>query len=209
MNPTPGVRFLSLELRDSLLDVCSEHGNPLSEKRSGTIRFHLTERGREQWTPYSVLRKLVRDLFFNWAYPILDVCAGVYGEWPLCALCVRRRRRLRQVARALMLLGPIILAAAFAARYTDHTRLAVPLFIAFFPFWLPGGLLAGPSGTQSSIDIPAPVRAPLIRVRLGSARSTRSESSPRQLRFGKPGPCATAARLGRNNFASIPDTDRS
>ncbi len=39
--------------------------------------------------------------------------------------------------------------------------------------------------------------------------STRSESWPRQLRFGNPGPCAKPARLGRYSLASSPSTDRS
>ncbi len=142
MNPTPGVRFLSLEVRDSLPELCSEHGITMSEKRSGVVRFHQTERGREQWTPRSVLRKLAHDLFFNWAYPALDVCASLYGEWPLCTKCVQRQRRLRRIGRGLLLLGPVLLTTAIAARIADYKILYVPLFVAFFPFWLPGGALA-------------------------------------------------------------------
>ncbi len=142
MNPTPGVRFLSLELRDQLPGVCSEHGKTVSESRSGTIRFHQTSRGREQWTPRSVLRKLLHDLFLNWAYPALDVNAILYGEWPLCADCVRRHRRLRQLGRALLLLGGVILVAAVLSRVAGYEQFSIPLFVAFFPFWLPGGVLA-------------------------------------------------------------------
>lgn len=142
MNPTSGVRFLSLELRGRLPDICSEHGKAVSERRAGTIRFHQTSRGREQWTLRSVLRKLLHDLFLNWAYPALDVNAVLYGEWPLCADCVRRHRRLRQLGRALLLLGGVILAAAVLSRVAGYEQFSIPLFVAFFPFWLPGGVLA-------------------------------------------------------------------
>lgn len=88
MNPTPGVRFLQLELRHELPDVYSAHGRALAERRSGAIRFHQTTREGSSG-------RLDRGHSGGGsARPPREV------EW-----------------------------------------LYIPLFVAFFPFWLPGGVL--------------------------------------------------------------------
>ena len=48
----------------------------------------------------------------------------------------------RQVGWGMLMVGLLILIAAVATRLADHEELHIPLFVAFFPFWIPGGVLA-------------------------------------------------------------------
>ncbi|NEW25387.1 hypothetical protein [Nocardia cyriacigeorgica] len=131
--------LFSLELRQPLPDVCSEHGRSAVDHWKKVITFRRTSRGVEQQGLGVTLRGLGADLF-KLGINIPPVAGDVHGTWPVCAACVRRTTLLRWLARIVIIIGLPLLPALFIANQLGVDRIHPAWVAAFFPGWCPLGL---------------------------------------------------------------------
>ncbi|WP_280235142.1 hypothetical protein [Nocardia cyriacigeorgica] len=132
--------LFSLELQRPLPEVCSAHGLPAVERWNKVILFRRTPRGIEQQGLGVSLRGLGSGIVKS-GYRVPPVAGDLHGEWPVCATCVRRTTLLRWLGRILIVIGLPLLPALLIALQLGVDHIHPAWVVAFFPGWLPIGLL--------------------------------------------------------------------
>ncbi|MEV5838656.1 hypothetical protein [Nocardia sp. NPDC052112] len=124
-----------LILRESMPEICSEHGEPSVQFRPFTVSS--SGPGSELPTPRAVLRSLrpARRFEAGRAQSILRF------ECPACAYCLCDIRRYRRIAGLLLLAIALTVIAVCIATYLGASRFYVPLTFAILPGCFPIGLL--------------------------------------------------------------------
>ncbi len=135
----PATAPLDLELVRRLPEVCAPHGRPSVRWEVGYHGFQ--ERGSKRYL--STFRGFLLSIF-HVVQSFTSIHSGtdtrVFGAWPVCARCDKRARRWRWVGRAFVFAGlPLLIAIAGIRLRGDFPP--APLVFAFFPMWLPFGLL--------------------------------------------------------------------
>ncbi|MFI5719659.1 hypothetical protein [Nocardia sp. NPDC051750] len=149
-----GDETFSLELAGPLPEVCPQHARPAVSRKSAVVQFWRTSRGIEQATTglffRTLLRKIPGSLVWGKAPPA--IVATLHGTWPVCGRCVTRSAVLRWVAYLFGFAGIAMIVAFFIANQLGVSHIPVGFVVAFFPGWLPFGLLAAYAAYQESCD---------------------------------------------------------
>ena len=141
-----------LKLTDGLPDLCARHGEPASQRIEKDFDFRPRQPGLRsknfRWVQRTALYEIAfllhafylvatfRNKDVNPASTVLE------GEWPVCAKCLRRKTIWQYVGHSVLLAGVGLLIAIFIEiQISTSDYLPVPLVVAFFPGWLPFGLL--------------------------------------------------------------------
>ncbi|MCX0271065.1 hypothetical protein NLM24_10175 [Nocardia zapadnayensis] len=151
-----GDETFSLELADPLPEVCPRHGRPAVSRKSEVIQFWRTPRGIEQVTAGLFFRMLLRRILATLAlraFRLPTTVATLHGTWPVCGRCVTRSAVLRWVAYLFGFAGIAMIIAFFVANQLGVSRIPVGFVVAFFPGWLPCGLLVAYAAYQASRDL--------------------------------------------------------
>ncbi|WP_280506987.1 hypothetical protein [Nocardia flavorosea] len=132
------ARF-ALELAQPLPDRCARHGRPAVRHIDTEMRMHTGFNGspvETSWWSSFLESWLTHDP--SWGP---STVGEVSGRRPMCARCMRQRAILHGIAYCLGLAGPLALVVLFLAAQAGVLQsVSMPLILAFFPGWLPGGL---------------------------------------------------------------------
>lgn len=141
-----------LKLADGLPDLCARHGEPAPQRIEKDFDFRPRQPGLRsknfRWVQRTTLYEIAfllhafylvatfRNKDANPASTVLE------GEWPVCAKCLRRKNIWQYFGHSVLLAGVGLLIAIFIEiQISTSDHLPVPLVVAFFPGWLPFGLL--------------------------------------------------------------------